>query len=473
MKYPTVLLDKLEEVKKIIELWPVDIEFEDVIKWIMQFDSNDFDLAIRVIKNLNVIGFQDLNNALTIAYSKLERRALDKKTKISSKTTLFAGAGEGGKSGAMISYNFRLINELSEENFLDENSFLHIEKGRIENIVLIDDIISSGDQAIDEIRLLMEKSLPFGVKNIFLLTAAGMKESIKKVEEETGAYVFSAFEYDINDTVQSFDSNFYNGIPYENRNQLKQRLEYYGAIASRSALGYKGLGGLITFYYNTPNSTLPIVWSSLNSWIPLFRRTIRVNGIDSYYKQFDNLKNKTTHQKVAGKKELSIYVEGKTEESFFEALEMKLKERFNFEKINIIPLGGFFSEKLLENIEKFTENFIFILEDMEISSQGFRRAQNQRLAEYMKEKPHVFMKTLDEYFDLNALKLDDEYSKILPQYETIEETKTYEFKREFESRMFKRFSPSYRSVLFKSILPKYLNNEAFEILLKSIEEKLH
>jgi hypothetical protein len=182
MKYPQSLEKQLNEVKTITDNWAIEIPFESVIKWIMQFDSNDFELAVRVIKNLNVIGFEELNNALTVAYSKLERKAIDKQTKIKNINTLFAGIGEGGKSGAMISYSFRLANELSEENFYDENALQHLEEGRIENIVLVDDIISSGNQAITEIRKLSEIALPLGVKNIFLLTAVGMREGIKKVK---------------------------------------------------------------------------------------------------------------------------------------------------------------------------------------------------------------------------------------------------------------------------------------------------
>lgn len=182
MKYPQSLEKQLSEVKAITDNWAVDVSFENIIKWIMQFDSNDFDLAVRVIKNLNVIGFDELNNALTIAYSKLERKALDKQVRITGINTLFVGMGEGGKSGAMVSYNFRMVNQLSEEIFFDDNALTHLEEGRIDNIVLIDDIISSGRQAVSEIRKFSDVVLPFGVKNIFLLTAVGMKDGIKKVE---------------------------------------------------------------------------------------------------------------------------------------------------------------------------------------------------------------------------------------------------------------------------------------------------
>ena len=173
MKYPQTIESKLNEVKDIIEKWPIEIKFDKVLKWIMQFDPDDFDLAVRIIKNLNVIGFEDLNNALIIAYSKLERMANDKGTKITQNNTLFAGIGEGGKSGAMIGYNFRLINELSEENFLDEKSINFLKQGKIENIVLVDDIISTGNLTENLFQSIERKmATPLGCISIIDLRSA-------------------------------------------------------------------------------------------------------------------------------------------------------------------------------------------------------------------------------------------------------------------------------------------------------------
>ena len=90
MKHPISLSQRIDEVKSIVESWPVEKDINQVLNWLMQFDNDDIDLAVRVIKNLNVIGFEDLNTALTIAYSKLERMAIDKGTKITSRNTLLS-----------------------------------------------------------------------------------------------------------------------------------------------------------------------------------------------------------------------------------------------------------------------------------------------------------------------------------------------------------------------------------------------
>ncbi|MCS5949429.1 hypothetical protein LNO88_02460 [Klebsiella pneumoniae subsp. pneumoniae] len=160
MRYPISLSKRIDEVKNIVESWPVEKDINQVLNWLMQFDNDDIDLAIRIIKNLNVIGFEDLNTALIIAYSKLERMSIEKGTRITSKNTLFAGIGDGAKSGAMIGYNFRIINELPEGNFMGEHSLDYLEKGFIDNIVLVDDIVGTGRQATEEIKELTQKVTP-------------------------------------------------------------------------------------------------------------------------------------------------------------------------------------------------------------------------------------------------------------------------------------------------------------------------
>lgn len=464
MKYPNSISKQLEEVRGITESWPVEIQFDEVIKWVLQFDTEDFDLAFRVLKNLNVIGFENLNNALLVAYSKLERMAADKSTRINSKNTLFAGIGDAGKSGAMISYNFRLINELSEENFLDDKSISHLQKGRIENIVLVDDIISTGSQAAGEIRKLMESVLPLGVKNIFLLTAVGMKDGIKKISDETNAHIFSAFEYDVHDTVTSYDSQFYDGIPYEDRAVLKKRLEYYGKKTHKSPLGYGGVGALIVFYYNTPNSTLPIIWSSLSSWLPLFKRVRKINGITSYYKQIDNIQPNPSLPKTP-KSELTIFVEGKSDEYFFEAMTQRISKVTGYKKINVISLGGFFSIKLIDNLEKFSTKYIFLPEEDPERPRSYR----SKLNETFKGRPHLFVRPFTHYVDLDSALDDSWFRSQLPKSIAWDESRIKEFSMEFERYLLRRIPPSRREMLIKELVQRFPRVTELERLIDNMK----
>jgi len=167
---------------------------DHVVNWVLQFDAGDYGIACRVLENLNVLGHEDLERALDVAYSRLCRLANERGTSISGTNTLFAGIGEAGKSGSMIAYHFRLSNEeVSEDNFFDDSNIQEkLEGGSIKNIVLLDDIVGSGLQSSREIEKITQKVLPLGVENIFLLTVCGMKEGLIKVEKDSKAYAFSA-----------------------------------------------------------------------------------------------------------------------------------------------------------------------------------------------------------------------------------------------------------------------------------------
>ncbi len=71
LKYPIEIEKRLADIEAVISSWPTKKNIEDVVTWMLQFDNEDFDLAFRIIKNLNVIGPDELNSALAISYSKL------------------------------------------------------------------------------------------------------------------------------------------------------------------------------------------------------------------------------------------------------------------------------------------------------------------------------------------------------------------------------------------------------------------
>lgn len=467
MRYPETLIDKLENVNDIHSSWKSSIPYEDVVKWILQFDSEDYDLAIRIIEHINFLNFGDIKNALSIAYSKLIRKSIEKGTKITNKNTLFAGLGENGKSGSMISYHFRVINELSEENFSDNEDF--IETGKIENIVLIDDILSTGFQATKEINKLTEKVTPFGVKNIFLLTVCGMKDGITKVEEETKAYTFSAIEYSTKDTVIDLDGKFYEGLTYEERERIRDRIGYYGKIAyPKQPFGFGKIGALIAFDFNTPNTTIPIIWSDANSWIPLFKRARRINGISSYYKQFEKPKKSKELETNIVKKEVTIFVEGKVEEIFFDLLiqEKEFDKNINFEKVNIVALGGaVMSRKLLTQLSNNEQEQIFVFEDDRHTKSMIEKGTYNEL-KVLLMKPNIM-----KFFKIKEIiKNEKSDKKLIELAQGKEVTDLLYF--ELEMFLIKRVSPSRRQNILKEYINKYLDKEVYNEFIEELKEKL-
>ncbi|PEY68591.1 hypothetical protein COJ41_14910 [Bacillus thuringiensis] len=375
MKYSTLIQNNLDEIREIALNWPVKISCEDVLNWILQFDVEDFDLALRIIRNLNVLGFDDVNEAIKIAYSKLNRAAYKEGSSISKKNTVYAGLGDASKSGSMISYHFRVLNGISENNFIHESHIEMIKNKEIKNIVLVDDVIASGDTAVKEINKLRESLIIINPElRVFLLAVCGMKKGLDRINEEIGVNAFAAYEYTEIDTITSLDSSFYNGINFDQRNVLKEKIIEYGKNTNKSGLGYKGIGALIVFPYNTPNCTLPVVWGDTNGWIPLFRRAGRITGISSVFDDLD----RTANEKVVKAKqdkgnlttktkssELDLYVEGKRDEEMFKVISERynLSNELGYLKINIITIGGLvFSEKVINALE-FAKNDTVLISD--------------------------------------------------------------------------------------------------------------
>jgi len=408
VRYPKAIADKVDHIEQAIAAWPADMasSVDDVIKWVLQFDEADFDLALRVVQNLNVVGQRDIDRGLQIAFSKLVRKAVEKSSNIARTNTMYAAMGEVGKSGAMIGYHLRMNASISEENFLSPESFRHIEDGHVENLVLLDDVIGTGHQATKEIVKLAESVLPLGVKNIFVLSVCGMKNAIEEIEEKTKAFTFSAFEYSEADTASSLDAPFYSGIPYEERILLKTRLGEYGRVSyKRSPLGYGDLAGLLVLPYNTPNFTLPIIWGDSNEWIPLFRRVRRVNGISAYYKQFkEAVEKKVQDEKPAEQSTelgaVTLFVEGKRDEVFFDELatRINLANQIGAKSISVVSLGSIVApDRLAELLARTTPNAVFIVDD---DRPGVGRA-HERLQEMA---PVIFLKpSYFQFFDLERL----------------------------------------------------------------------
>jgi hypothetical protein len=411
MRYPKSIADEIESIESVVSTWPGDIEVtvEDVLKWVLQFDDADVGLAMRVIRNLNVVGQRDIDRGLQIAFSKLVRKAVEKGSRITGINTLYAAIGDVGKSGAMIGYHLRRNASISEENFLNEDTFAHVVEGHVENIVLLDDVIGTGKQATEAIEELTEAVLPLGVKNIFVLSVCGMRGAIEEIEEKTKAYTFSAFEYEGIDTAASLDSAFYDGVAHEERDRLRQRLTDYGRISyAKNPLGFGGLGGLLVLPYNTPNFTLPIIWSDANQWIPLFRRVRRVNGIQAYYKQFKKaVKDKAVVPDSVplpdSRPAITLFVEGKRDEVFFDEVVSSGALR-GFESagsVSVVSMGSNVApDRLVELLVDRNPNSVFIV-DSDRHGAGRAHDRLRGLAPVVLLEPSYF-----RFFDLDRVVRD-------------------------------------------------------------------
>ncbi|WP_342543314.1 hypothetical protein MHH33_06965 [Paenisporosarcina sp. FSL H8-0542] len=479
MKYSTLIQDNLEEIKEIVSNWPMNITCEEVLNWVLQFDIEDYEIALRIIRNLNVLGFDDVNEAVKIAFSKLNRVAIKEGSHITQRNTVYAGLGNAAKSGSMISYHFRILNGISETNFIHESHIEQIKNKEIQNIVLVDDVVASGDTAVKEINRLRESLIIINPEiKVFLLSVCGMRKGLDRINEEVGVSSFAAYEYTELDTITSFDSPFYEGIKFDQRNALKEKIIEYGKITYKSGLGYKGIGALMVFPYNTPNCTLPVVWGDVKGWIPLFKRAGRITGISSVFENLDKTasekvnrakRNKSISTERTKTSELDLYVEGKRDEEMIKFL----SDRYNFsirlgyEKVNIITIGGLvFSKKVIEALE-FAKNDTVLISDADVKHLEVKFKNNGVSA------PIIFLNpSIIQFFDMKAslqaeemLKLPGSLISIIDEY-VIKGELSDDLLHKLERNIFRN------KELFEILIKNALNEDAIKRFIEQLEEVL-
>ncbi len=97
-----------------------------------------------------------------------------------------------------MAYHYRLASQISEADFFTQDEEDDIDFSKIDNIVLLDDVIGTGQSVATDIAHVIEEIHSLSrSRNVYVLTVAGYVEGISRVVEETGASVISALEYSV------------------------------------------------------------------------------------------------------------------------------------------------------------------------------------------------------------------------------------------------------------------------------------
>lgn len=189
------------------------------------------------------------------------------------KVTSFCSLGNQSESSSYMLYLFRQVNDLSKNDF-------NI-KSDCENLVFIDDFSMTGTQAEWYIKDFFKEKPEYKLKNISILLSISTKEAMDKLKKINGVNnVIACIVMDDTSKVFSDSSIVFQGYSPELKEQAKRMCEYYGdrilsnedKKSGATPLGYGDCGYLLGAYYNTPNNTLPIIWSEENLWYPIFKR---------------------------------------------------------------------------------------------------------------------------------------------------------------------------------------------------------
>jgi hypothetical protein len=190
--------------------------------------------------------------------------------------TQFTFLGNISESSSYLLYHFRQENELSKECFKEKNS--------TQNIVFIDDFSISGSQACQYIQAKMNDSSWDANRKVYVLLMIAAEDAITALSSIQGITVLPCIV--LNEKSKAFSNTSITFAGYINsvKNDAQKICKHYGAkIIPKSKgmqpLGFGNSGYMFGAYYNIPDNTLPIFWSSQNNWHYLFKRYDKIYGI--------------------------------------------------------------------------------------------------------------------------------------------------------------------------------------------------
>ena len=275
--------------------WKKEITDEKVENWLSNFDGsffvdieNEKKLALWLLAHFTYYTLDDVRTLCKNLFNRYLHEKLcntivtdmNQAINLIIENTLFVGLGNDSESGNSILYFFR------QENHLSKKSFELNTKKQYENLVFIDDVTISGQQAFEYI-----KSISIDAKNKYVATLIATDEAIEKLDMPS-AFIKPIATMILDQRDRAFSDAAYvfsEKRIFEIKDIAQEFCEYYGRRAvsgtgymEKYPLGYNDGQYMIGFEYNTPDNTLPIFWGVGNDWIPLFKRYPKIYDEKEY-----------------------------------------------------------------------------------------------------------------------------------------------------------------------------------------------
>ena len=260
----------------------IGIEKHKIKKWLNNFYKEEKEFAIRLIEHIRYINEDLLVEICKDLYIKLLEN-----TKRALKDFRFITFGKETKSEKMIAYHFALKatkGGIPEELFMDVyNESFNFPTNK--TIVYVDDVIGTGDQFLSNWTQFQNYALArfqeFIETNDFIsLPLFTTKNGKEKVEESSPFTVINLKHQILDETNMPLriEAKVYNQHELSKAERIFRK--YGEKLYPDHPLGYGNYGLLLSFSYNTPNNTLPVIWQNSPSeqcksditWYPIFPR---------------------------------------------------------------------------------------------------------------------------------------------------------------------------------------------------------
>lgn len=248
------------------QIFDGDISEEKVETWLKQFDVEDRSNAEKLLLDFSYFSYKKVQKLLKQLNTLIENEYYNSETFI-----WYVPIGYCAKSGSLVAYLYKKANNIPQNSFVSISHLNSIPEfwgitNRCSIIVLIDDFIGTGVSTV----ALWKKYIAQKVDNIdrqqfVVATLVGLEDGIKYVQENTKLDVIVA---------EKIKRTQIDSI------EIKYLIQKYGMIAyPEEPLGYQDTMSLVSFYFTTPNTTIPIIWAKNANWAPLL-----LTGNSSRYK---------------------------------------------------------------------------------------------------------------------------------------------------------------------------------------------
>ena len=299
-------------------------------KWLDNFVLDGRDLArdrlhaMHLLSNLMYFGNRELRAALHCMYRELFRYPIIQRLRTEHagttdavllnslfdkelKRTRFLGVGNPSESGVHLLYYFRQEADLPKSSFINTHEMftrarpdktysgdqerrpgqIVLKEPDILHYVFLDDLCGSGDQAEQYSKELLEQVRELGsTAKLHYYVLFAKSSGIESLESSTH-FDHCRCLFELDNSYAAFEEDRYFDPPTPNidKEYAHDMCVQYGMEAfPQWPLGYKNGQLLLGLHHNTPDNTLPIIWSDRppakpgKPWFPIFRRYFKKYG---------------------------------------------------------------------------------------------------------------------------------------------------------------------------------------------------
>lgn len=239
-----------------------DLAIEEVLSWLGQFDEEDRPVVQELLAGFDYTSTKRLKKIVVDLNKAVE-------DKLSGAASIwYVPVGYVAKSGSIIAYFFRTLNNISLNQFVAPSDLGSLPLIPNTHIVFLDDYTGSGHQAS---QVWENVARPIATNPNVHFTYAVLVAHEKGLAHIKRATKFNAITARVlteADKPFSQESKLFPD-PDKRARAMEVARKYGQRVYPNHALGYRDTQGLLGFFFSTPNNTLPIFWSSENGWKPL------------------------------------------------------------------------------------------------------------------------------------------------------------------------------------------------------------